>query len=146
MARPSKYKPEHDEQVYKFKADGKSDEYICKFFKFSRSTLSLWKVEHTSFSDNYKKGVADYEADNIHDVKNALLKRAMGMKVVETTIEEMPNGDEKKKTVTKQLPPETSACLGYLNNKAPDEFKQRKPEEEKKEEKKITIEIKRIAS
>lgn len=147
MARPTKYKPEHDEQVYKMKADGKSDEYICAFFKFSRSTLSLWKTQHETFSDNYKKGVGDKVDDNVHDVKNALLKRALGCKVVEITVEEVEGQVEgqgavtKTRTVTKELPPETAACMGYLNNKAPDEFKQRKAAEEEKDANDQSIEI-----
>jgi len=128
MARPTKYKPEHDEQVYKFKLDGKSDAYISDFFKFSRSTLSLWKAKHKSFSDNYKKGLADYEADNVHDVKNALLQRAKGMTVtdVESTVFGDDESKKRVKTTVRHILPDVTACAVYLNNKAPDEFKPRK--------------------
>ena len=124
--RPTKYKEDMAEKVYKFKLDGKSDIYLCDFFSISTGTLDNWKHEHEEFLSCYKKGMADCDAERNSLVKNALLRRALGTSISEHTIETLPNGDEKKKTVKKDVAPDTGACMAWLHNKAQDEFKPRK--------------------
>jgi len=123
--RPTKYKHEYAEQVYKLKLDGKSDMYIADFFKISRSTLSLWKVEYKDFSDNYKKGIEEYDEECVHRVRNALMERALGYTHADVHISSY-QGVITATPIKKYYPPDPTACLGFLHNKAPDEWKPRK--------------------
>ncbi|WJI90499.1 transposase [Weissella viridescens] len=59
--------------------DGLTDEQIAKNIGIRRSALYSWKKDHLDIMDALKKGkeVVDYQ------VENALLKKALGMTVVE---------------------------------------------------------------
>lgn len=59
--------------------DGLTDDQIAKNIGIRRSTLYNWKKDHLDIMDALKKGkeVVDYQ------VENALLKKALGMTVIE---------------------------------------------------------------
>ena len=72
--RPTLYKSEYDEQVYKLCLLGMIDTELAKFFGVTEQTLNNWKLEHESFFESIKRGkeIADGE------VVQALYKRAVG--------------------------------------------------------------------
>ena len=41
--RPTKYKPEYAEQVYKLALEGFTDKKIAEFFKVDERTINNWK-------------------------------------------------------------------------------------------------------
>ena len=96
--------------------DGLIDEQIAHNMEISVSTLYDWKNKYSDISEALKKGkeVVDIE------VENALLKRALGYKYDEVT-EIMEEGAlTQKKTVHKQLAPDTTALIFWLKNRRPD--------------------------
>jgi hypothetical protein len=103
------------------KREGKGDRYVADFWGISTSTLHLWKEEHANFSSQYKKGLEDFTVDMVDNCRNALYKKALGMKVVEVTVEEF-DGGTKTRTTTKELPPSELAALAILHNKSGGEF------------------------
>lgn len=92
--------------------DGLTDKQIAKNIGISEQTLNVWKKTYPSFFESLKKGkeVVDIE------VENALLKRALGYRYDEVTIED---GVETKR-VTKEVQPDTTAQIFWLKNRRPD--------------------------
>lgn len=98
--------------------DGLTDEQIAENMGISRSTLNSWKDKYPDISDTLKRGkeVVDRQ------VENALLKRALGYRYDEVTME---NGVETKR-VTKEVMPDTTAQIFWLKNRKPEEWRDRK--------------------
>ena len=74
IGRPTLYKSEYDEQVFKLCLLGATDKDIASFFNISESTLNEWKLQHDTFSEAIKGG--KFKADA--EVANSLYKRAVG--------------------------------------------------------------------
>lgn len=91
--------------------DGLTDEQISSNMGITTSTLYVWKNKYSEISEALKKGkeVVDRQ------VENALLKRALGYKYDEVTIED---GVETKR-VTKEVVPDTTAQIFWLKNRKP---------------------------
>lgn len=95
--------------------DGLTNEQIAQNIGVSRKTLQEWCVKYGDIGDTLKRGkeVVDRQ------VENALLKRALGYKYDEVTIEK---GVETKR-VTKEVVPDTTAQIFWLKNRRPDKWK-----------------------
>ena len=117
QGRPTKYKPEYDEQAAKLCQLGATDKQLAGFFKVSESTLNLWKLEHPSFSESLKlcKSVPD------EYVKRSLYDRAMGYTCLETKLN-VVNGEIVETVVEKHYPPDPTSMIFYLKNRCRDEF------------------------
>ncbi len=122
--RPTKYEEELNDYVYKLALGGCTDEQLAEHLGVCKSTLTNWKNEYPEFLASIKKGKDFYDT---HRVENALLKRALGTTVKETRINGGgEDGDEKKPAATettKELPPETAACIFWLKNRNPDRWR-----------------------
>lgn len=131
MARPSAYKAEYVEQVYRLALLGLKDVEIAKYFGIVEKTLNLWKAKHPEFLQSLKKG--KQEADG--EVVKALYNRATGAKIVvqqafkvkETIYENGKKVKEKEKLeiaeLTQEVPPDTTACIFWLKNRQPDKWR-----------------------
>lgn len=106
--------------------DGLTDEQIAGNLGISKDTFYKYKKQYPDFSESLKRGkeIIDYE------VENALLKKALGYEYIETTKE--LKGDKLiiTKEVTKQVIPDTTAQIYWLNNRKPKQWKNRRSEEE----------------
>lgn len=105
--------------------DGYTDKDIAERIGVTCSTLYKWKKDFEPIAKALKKGkeIIDYK------VENALLKSALGYTVEETKtiISGKPdkNGNRqirKEKTI-KEIPPNVTACVIWLNNRKPDQWK-----------------------
>ena len=105
--------------------EGLSDMQIAEKLGISKTTFYKFKNEHSELSELLKKGkeVIDYE------VENALLKRALGYEYEEKTYETKYNIETGKleevltKRVTKQVSPDTTAQIYWLNNRKPKQWR-----------------------
>jgi transcriptional regulator with XRE-family HTH domain len=100
--------------------DGLTEEQIAKNLGISRATLENYKKNHLDFLDTLKKGkeVIDIQ------VENALLKRALGYKYVETTKEPNETGElVVTKEVLKEVQPDTTAQIFWLKNRKPKQWR-----------------------
>lgn len=126
QGRPTKYKPEYDDQVYKLCLLGHTDIEIASFFEVHVSTINQWKLDYPTFSESLKKGkdIADM------DVAVKLLERAKGATVVKQQAIKMKdtqyNSDGKKLSeeerieiveLTQQEAPDTTALIFWLKNR-----------------------------
>lgn len=89
--------------------DGLTDEQIAANIGIGYSTLQTWKSKYQDIQDTLKKGKEVID----RQVENALLKRALGYRYDEITIE---NGIETKR-VTKEVIPDTTAQIFWLKNR-----------------------------
>lgn len=121
MGRPSKYKPEFAEQAAKLCLLGATDAQLADFFEVSVSTINLWKVQHSEFSESIRvpKDLADER------VEQSLFRRAMGyehdevdIKVVDKEIIQTP--------IRKYYPPDTTAMIFWLKNRQPEQWRETK--------------------
>lgn len=119
MARPSKYKPEFAAQATKLCALGATDSQLADFFEVAVSTISLWKVEHSEFSEALK--MAKGEADS--KVEQSLYRRAMGYECDEVDIRVIANVLVQT-PIRKIYPPDTTAAIFWLKNRRPGDWRE----------------------
>lgn len=133
--RPTKYKPEYAKQAEKLCALGATDKDLADFFEVAESTLNLWKLNHPQFSESLKLG-----KDGPNErVKRSLYHRAVGYSHPEDDIRAV-NGEIVVTPTIKHYPPDTTACIFFLKNRLPDEFRVN-PEETPKESADRIIEV-----
>lgn len=126
--RPSEYKEDYCEQVFKLCLLGAIDKELADFFDISESTLNNWKSEHPEFLESIKKGKLKADAE----VAESLFKRAVGFEYDEVTFEKIDSkvnlevtsaGDlkvddtYKKKVVTKIIVGDVAAQNIWLKNR-----------------------------
>lgn len=116
--RPTAYKVEYIEQGKKLAALGATDREIADFFKVSESTLYLWKNTHPEFSEALKTGKAP--ADN--RVEQSLYRRATGYSFDAEKIFQY-EGHPVRVEFTEHVPPDVTACIFWLKNRRPDEWR-----------------------
>ena len=118
--------PENIERIVNWAANGLTNEEMARSMGVHRATLQRWMVDHSDICDAIKRGrLLACEA-----IENALFKKATGM-VLEDTVEEYKgelrdgkpsNGTVTKRTVRRQVPPDTAAVIFYLKNRMPDRY------------------------
>ena len=118
-------KPDGLLQVTGWARDGLTDQQIAKNIGISVQSMYEWERRFPSFLEAIKKGKAPVDIE----VENALLKRALGYNYDEVVKELVPTGktgDDGKpiykqhvKTVTKHMPPDTTAQIFWLKNRRP---------------------------
>jgi hypothetical protein len=118
MGRPSKYKPEYAEQAAKLCKLGATDAQLADFFGVSVSTVNLWKVEHSEFSESIRvpKGEADER------VEQSLYRRALGYEHDEVDIR-VVGGELIQTPIRKHYPPDSTAMIFWLKNRKPAEWR-----------------------
>lgn len=112
MARPSKYRPEFDEQARKLCLLGATDIELADFFEVSEDSIHEWKKVHPEFSESIKKGKA--QADG--EVADRLYQRALGFEHPEIDLR-VVNGAIVETPITKIYPPDTAAAIFWLKNR-----------------------------
>ena len=111
--RPTKYRKEYGEQVYKLCLLGATDAQLADFFGVAESTITLWKRKHMGFSASIKKGKIQADAE----VAASLYHRARGYEHPETKVF-CNDGKITTHEVVKHYPPDTAAAFIWLKNRA----------------------------
>ena len=126
--RPSKYDKIDLQKVEKLGRHGFTHEEIGEFIGISHTTLAAYKKQHPEFLEAIKKGAR--EADS--KVIESLYTRAVGFEFTETH-----NGTETdskgavrviEKTITKFMPPESTAIFFWLQNRRRQDWRDRRGE------------------
>ena len=122
--------PENIERIVNWAANGLTNEEMARSMGVHRATLQRWIVDHSDICDAIKRGrLLACEA-----IENALFRKATGM-VLEDTVEEYKgelrdgrpsNGTVTKRTVRRQVPPDTAAAIFYLKNRMPERYSDRR--------------------
>jgi hypothetical protein len=133
--RPSDYRPEHCEIVEKLARLGLTDEQMAEVIGKPIGTFDRWKAAHEDFREAIKRGKTPADAE----VATSLFRRAnayewdeqLAIKVKDIKFD--PNTGKKSSeterveivTVRKVVPPDTMACMYWLNNRQKDNWRQR---------------------
>ena len=146
--RPSKYKPEFDVQAAKLCKLGATDAQLADFFEVNIDTISEWKNVYPSFSVSLKQSKADADAQ----VVKSLFKRANGFSAPAVKIFQRNTFKHKLKPLNvnqelaedakveeetgypsdalvvpyiEQYPPDTVACIFWLKNRDPANWREK---------------------
>lgn len=120
VGRPTKYRSEYDDQVYKLCLLGATDEQLADFFGVSVQTIHNWTDRSEGFLEARKRGKA--EADST--VAESLYHRALGYEHDAVKIMQS-DGASFEHPYRKKYPPDTTAAIFWLKNRQPDEWRDR---------------------
>ena len=123
--RPTQYKTEYNEQVYKLCLLGADDKKIADFFNIQESTLNLWKKKHPEFMESIKKGkeIADFE------IAQSLYFRAKGYECKATKFATFNGEITDSQEYIEHLPPDTTAAIFWLKNRQKDIWRDKTEQE-----------------
>lgn len=118
-----RYRPEMAELVRLLRRLGEKNEDIARLLGVPPEKLLRWQSQHSEF----KKAMAEPAAAEL--AENALLRRALGFQVCESSAEELVDKKSgeilevlKRRTITKDVPPDVRALLFYLKNRCPERW------------------------
>lgn len=115
--RPTKYKKEYARMAQKACEFGAVDSDLAEMFGVSEQTINAWKKAQPDFLESLK---SKKHADD--RVERALYERAIGYYHPEEKVFNN-NGEEMIVETIKHYPPDTGACVVWLANRRPDEWK-----------------------
>ena len=123
--RPTAYREEYVDQVYKLCLLGLKDSEISNILGVSEVTLNAWKKKHPEFLKSITRGkeIADAE------VAASLRERALGYSHDDVHISSY-EGQITVTPVTKHYPPDTQAAAIWLYNRQPKYWKRQPAEDE----------------
>lgn len=104
---------------------GLTDEELAKFFGTTPQTLNAWKSRHPEFLASLKEGKEVADAN----VAEKLYRRATGYSHPEIDIR-VVGGEIVETPLTKHYPPDTIACIYWLNNRRRLNWRQKAKEDE----------------
>jgi hypothetical protein len=116
--RPTKYKPEYAEQVFKLCLLGATDAEIANFFEVAESTVYLWKLEYPEFSEAIKNGKEKADAE----IANSLYTRAKGYEQEVVKVFQF-QGQPIIVPVVEKVAPDTGAAMAWLKNRQPSKWR-----------------------
>ena len=121
--RTPRYRREIAELAAILTAHGIAEQEIIRLLAVNEETFSVWRKKHRELSAAL---AAPSTADQ---AEAALLKRALGFRICESTAEEIidkKSGETlevlKKRTISKDVPPDVRALLFFLKNRCPERW------------------------
>lgn len=126
VGRPTAYQPEFAKNAYAACVGGATNASLAAQLGVSRSTIDSWIAKRPDFSDAVKAGRA--AAD--HDVVSALYARAVGRPHTATRVF-LHDGKPVTVEYTVEPPPDVRACIFWLRNRRPAEWREDRPRKPK---------------
>ena len=116
--RPTLYKPEHAERARELCARGATGHDLAGRFGVARSTIGQWIASHPEFAEAVQQGrdVADAIAVEL------LFTRVTGYSHPAEKVF-LYRGEPRTVTYTAHVPPETRACMVWLRNRRPEDWR-----------------------
>ena len=120
---PTKYKEEFIEMAYEFLQEGKTIKELAHFLGATTQTVYNWRDKYDLFFDAISRGRA--KADNL--IEESCYQAAKGMWIEEEqAFQNKITGEITIVTVRKQLPPNPILTKYWLNNRKPQEWREKK--------------------
>ena len=120
IGRPSKFGTVDPAQVEKLAKAGWTDRQMADFFNVVEQTWNNWKKQNEAFLESLK----DWKAEADHKVERGLYERATGYEHPEVHISNF-QGDVTITDIVKHYPPDTTACIFWLKNRQPQDWRDR---------------------
>lgn len=127
MARPTKFNEQyHLPWIKGLARRGYTTKEIAADLEVAVSTVNKWIAEH----EELKEAVAQGRSYSDTLVESSLYKRATGYKIIKrkTIISTDSNGKPlpaKIETSEEEVPPDTTACIFWLKNRMPEQWRDR---------------------
>jgi hypothetical protein len=120
--RPTTYRPENADIARQACMLGATNEALAERFEVCRRTIDNWIATIPDFSNAVRQGreVAD------ETVVSALFARATGMEQKMTKVF-CHRGQPVTANYTVQLPPDVRACIFWLRNRRPEQWRENRP-------------------
>ncbi len=118
--RPSKFHTINMEQLEFLAKKGWTDAEIADFFKINEETLNAYKKKYPEFS----KSLKDWKLEADQEIVKSLYQRGKGYEHPEEIIFQYQGKVIRANTI-KKYPPEVLACIYWLNNRIPKEWRQK---------------------
>jgi len=118
IQRQREYKDEYAKQAEKLCKLGATDIDLADFFGVSEQSINVWKKKHPAFKDALTAGKE--EADAL--VEKSLFRRATGYSHAQEHIS-TSQGEVFVTDTIKHYPPDTVACIFWLKNRKPKEWR-----------------------
>ena len=118
VGRPTDFKEEYIEQVYKLSLLGLTDKEMAGIFNTSEQTFNAWKHAHPEFLESLKKGKDLADAK----VASRLFERAMGYEHDSEEIKVLSSETGsyvERVPVRKIYPPDPTSAIFWLKNRQP---------------------------
>jgi hypothetical protein len=120
--RPTLYNPEHASRARELCARGATNPDLAGRFGVARSTIDLWLSTHPEFAEAVQQG---------RDMADACAVESLFSRVTGYTHQAekvfIYCGETRTATYTVHVPPEVRACLFWLRNRRPEDWRA-KPE------------------
>lgn len=111
--RPTKYKEEYSEQVFKLCLLGSTDKDLADFFNVDVATVNRWKKDHPEFCESLKAGKEEADAK----VAESLYNRALGYSHPDTKFATHEGQITDREEYTKHYPPDPTSAIFWLKNR-----------------------------
>ena len=118
VGRPTGYDPKYVVIAKKMAEMGATTADLANGFGVAISTINLWMVTHSEFSDAIKAGRKSAD----ERVEHSLYQRATGYECDETDIR-VVDGAIAMTPIRKVYPPDTTAAIFWLKNRTPEEWR-----------------------
>ena len=116
--RPTKFKEEYIELVYKLCLLGATDKEMADILGVTEQTFNNWKIDYPRLFESIKEGKEAADAN----VANRLYQRAMGYQHPEDKIFN-DNGEPLIVPTVKHYPPDPTAAIFWLKNRQPQKWR-----------------------
>lgn len=114
MPRKPKYREEYAEQAKKLCALGATNEDLAEFFGITRTSIDNWINDKPDFGEAVRAG---RELPDDH-TEASLYRRGQGVTTREMRTTFGGDGNVKEQVeITKEHPPDTTACIFWLKNR-----------------------------
>ena len=116
--RPTLYNPEHASRARELCARGATNPDLAGRFGVARSTVDLWIATHPEFAEAVQQG---------RDMADACAVESLFTRVTGYTHQAekifLHRGEPRTASYTVHVPPETRACLFWLRNRRPEDWR-----------------------
>lgn len=114
------------EHAFNYALLGATNEQIFRFLGLSESRAQRSKKAYPELASAIRRGRIMADAE----IADSIFRKATGYRQTETTTREIrnPSGDllsVETITITRDLPPDTDACIFWLSNRQPDKWRNR---------------------
>ena len=120
--RPSNYKEDYARMAGILAKRGLTDAELADV---KEQTVNNWKKAHPEFFESLKHGKEEFDAR----VEMKLAERAMGYTHKEVKLAQIEGTFTDAKEVDKHYPPDVTACIFWLKNRKPDEWRDKVEQE-----------------
>jgi len=126
MGRPSRYNPDiHPDTARSLARKGKTNQQIAEAIGVNLDTVQVWINTYPDFSEALKEGKAPADAK----VERSLFQRAIGYKITEKKVVQLPDGTKRMEVTEKEVVPDTTAQIFWLKNRLPGEWRDKQIQE-----------------